>query len=180
MVDTGEIEILITEADIRWRVADLATEVVDALPPEVRREQVVMVGLLKGATMFMSDLSRALYRQGMRLAFDYMRPSSYGSGTVSSGTVLLEQDLSMDLAGRHVLLVDDIIDTGRTIAFAQQHLRNCGVASLRTVVLTDKPSRREVKVPVDHVGFEVPNRFLIGYGLDADQAYRELPVSGVL
>ncbi|MBW1880956.1 MAG: hypoxanthine phosphoribosyltransferase, partial [Deltaproteobacteria bacterium] len=175
-----EIEILLPEEDIRRRVAELAAEVADALPPEVRSEQLVMVGLLKGATMFMSDFSRDLHRNGVRLAFDYMRPSSYGSGTVSSGIVLQEQDLSMDLAGRHVMLVDDIIDTGRTIAFAQQHLQACGVASLRTVLLTDKPSRREVEVHVDHVGFEVPNRFLVGYGLDADQAYRELPFIGVL
>jgi len=180
MADAPEIEVLIPEDDIRRRVAELAAEVADALPVEVRSAQVVMVGLLKGATMFMSDLSRALHRHGVRLAFDYMRPSSYGSGTVSSGRVVLEQDLSMDLAGRHVLLVDDIIDTGRTIAFAQQHLRDREVASLRTVVLTDKPSRREVEVPVDHIGFEVPNRFLVGYGLDADQAYRELPFIGVL
>lgn len=167
-------EILITEAQIADRIPALAGEIVAALPAEAR-SQLHMVGLLKGAFLFMADLGRALRHRGVEVSFDFMTLSSYGDGTVSSGQVKLVQDLTEPIEGRHVLLVDDIVDSGRTIAFAHEHLAKLQPASLTTALFMDKPARREVQVEVDHIGFTVPNRFVIGYGGDHAQRYRDLP-----
>ncbi|MBT3218886.1 MAG: hypoxanthine phosphoribosyltransferase [Proteobacteria bacterium] len=180
MGKTTRIEDFLSEEAIQTRVSALAAEIFAALPREAREQGVIMIGPLKGAVVFMADLARALSRLDLPLALDFLKLSSYGAGTVSSGEVVLDHDLSMDIGGRHVLLVDDIVDTGRTIDFAQKHLHQLNPASVTTALLLDKPSRRQVVVKVDHVGFEIPDRFVVGYGTDFDQLYRELPFVGVL
>ena len=139
-----------------------------------------MIGLLKGAIVFLSDLARALQRQGIAVEIDCIWVSSYGAAPESSGKVLMRHGLTMDITGRDVLLVDDIVDTGRTIAFVLDHLATLSAASIQTVVFLDKPARRVVEVPVEHVGFTIPDRFVIGYGTAYAQRYRELPFVGVL
>lgn len=170
------VEPLLRAEAIAARIPELAREIAAALPgPELR-----MIGPLKGCVLVMADLSRALHAEGVRVDMDFLRLASYGAGTDSSGVVRLERELIHDPAGKHVLLVDDIVDTGRTLAFAQAHLREKGVASLRTAVLMDKPARRVVQVPVEHVGFVIPDAFVVGFGCDYAEAYRELPYVGVL
>ncbi len=180
MLSNHHIDVLIAEDRIAARVDELAQEVASALGRTARSEALVVVGPLKGATLLVADLIRALYRAGVATEIDFLGLSSYGASTVSSGTVTLTSDLSMDIAGRHVLLVDDIIDTGRTLRFAQDHLLQRKPASLRTLVLLDKPDRRVVHADVEHVGFVIPDLFVIGYGTDLNQRYRELPFVGVL
>ena len=161
---------------IARRIDELAADLAREAPPE----GFAVVGPLKGAVMLIADLARALRRHGVPVTLDFLGLSSYGAGTVSSGTVLLLHDLSHPVAGRHVLLVDDIVDTGRTLRFAREHLLGKKPASLRTLVLLDKPSRRVVEVQVEHVGFDIPDLFVVGYGTDLDQAYRDLDFVGVL
>ena len=176
---TARIEPLFDAEEIHHRIAGLASEIL-ALRPEAKSpEGLLMVGPLKGAVVFMSDLARALSRLGVRVDMSFMKLSSYGGGTESTGTVVLEQDVDMDVAGRHVLLVDDIIDTGRTIAFAQKYLAERNPQSVTTVLLLDKPARRVVDVPYDLAGFVIEDLFVLGFGTDLDQRYRELPFIGV-
>ena len=177
---SDSIEVLISEERIRKRIDEIADALVAGMPNGAAEEDVILIGPLKGAIMLMADLGRALQKRGLALSMDFLGLSSYGSGTVSSGKVSLKQDLSMDISGCHILLVDDILDTGHTMAFAQQHLRQHNPRAITTVLLLDKPSRRKVAVPVDHIGFEIPNLFIVGYGADLDQRYRELPYIGLL
>src|SRR5438128_1521947 len=155
------IRTLISEAEIAARVEALAAEIAQRRPGDF-----VIVGLLKGATMFVADLVRALYRAGACPEIEFMRLSSYGLGKVSSGEVHLLGDVPTDLAGRRVLLVDDIVDTGRSIAYAAALLRQRGIGDLWTCALLDKPERREVEVQVDFVGFRISDVFVAGYGID--------------
>ena len=127
--------------------------------------------------MFLSDLTRAMT---IRHGVDFMAVSSYGNSTTASGVVRILKDLDRDICGRHVLLVEDIIDTGHTIAYLLENLRTRQPASLRVCTLLSKPSRREIDLPVDYVGFEIPNEFVIGYGLDYSENYRNLSFIGVL
>jgi hypoxanthine phosphoribosyltransferase len=133
--------------------------------------------VLKGAFVFLADLTRHLE---MRHEVDFMEVSSYGSGTESSGVVRILLDLEQSIEGRHVLIVEDIIDSGRTLEYITRNLRTRKPASLRVCTLLSKPSRREVDLPVDLIGFEVPDEFVVGYGLDYAEAYRNLPFIGVL
>jgi hypoxanthine phosphoribosyltransferase len=174
-----QLEILFSEEQIRRRVEELATEVLAFRPEVLEPHGLLMVGPLKGAAIFMADLSRALSRLGVRVDLSFMKLSSYGAGTESSGTVLLGQDVDMDVEGRHVLLVDDIIDTGRTMEYARDYLLERRPASLTMAALLDKPSRRAVDAECDLVGFEIEDRFVLGYGTDLDQRFRELPYIGV-
>jgi hypoxanthine phosphoribosyltransferase len=169
------LDVLIDRDALQRRVTELAVQIAAAVPSQ----DLVMVGPLKGAVVFMADLARALHDQGVQVILDFMALSSYGDGTVSRGTVDMTMDLSVDLAGRDVLLVDDIADTGRTLAFARERVLAHGPASLRIAVVLDKPARREVDVPLDFVGFEIPDLFVLGYGADLAQRYRELPFIGV-
>lgn len=171
---------LITDTDIAARMPLLAREIVQALPEAARAEGVVLVGPLKGCVVFMADLSRALWREGLRHSFDFLRLSSYGAGTESSGVVRLDGDLIHTVEGQHVLLVDDICDTGRTLQFATAHLLGRGARAVTSSVLMDKPSRRAVPFVVDHVAFTIPNAFVVGYGCDLAEQYRGLPYIGVL
>lgn len=173
------VEVLFTEPQLAARVDSLAAEIVAGLPEDGARE-LLLVPLLKGAMVFAADLMRALSRHGVTVVLDVMQVSSYGGGQTSSGHVVLKRDLGLNPAGRPVLLIDDIADTGRTLDFVQRHLAERGAGPVTTAVLLDKPSRREVEVRVDHVGFEIPDRFVVGYGVDYAERHRELPFVGVV
>lgn len=169
------IEILLSEEMIRARIAQLAEEIAPRL-----REDVLLVTLMNGAFVFGADLTRALARLGKSLTLDFMVLSSYGSGTVTSGRITTRMDLSIDPTGRQVLLVDDILDSGNTLLMASNHLRDKGAAEVLTCVLLDKPARRRVPMQADFIGFEIPNLFVVGFGIDYDQMFRELPFVGHL
>ncbi|MDE0331376.1 MAG: hypoxanthine phosphoribosyltransferase [Nitrospinae bacterium] len=161
-------EILIAEADIQSRLSELAAEINEALP----EGPVHVVMILKGAIIFGVDLARALMRN---TTLGFLTASSYGEGTQSSGKVEIDARHLGDLEGRNVLLIDDILDTGHTFAKTIDILKSKRPASLRTCVLMDKPARRETEIQADHVGFTIDNHFVVGYGLDCDEAFRTLP-----
>ena len=137
----------------------------------------LLVGVLKGAFMFMSDLFRAI---DLPVEFDFMAVSSYGSATRSSGVVRIIKDLDLDLTGRHVLIVEDIVDSGLTLSYLMRNLESRGPASIAVCALLTKPARRAIEVPVRYVGFEIPDEFVVGYGLDFAERYRNLPYVAVL
>ena len=166
-------DVLIAEERLRARVIELAAQI-DA---DYAGRELLLVGVLKGAVMVMADLARAMH---MPVEMDWMAVSSYGSGTKSSGVVRILKDLDLDLSGRHVLLVEDIIDSGLTLSYLMRNLESREPATLEVCALLTKPDRREIDVPVRYVGFEIPNRFVIGYGLDFGERYRNLPYVAVL
>jgi hypoxanthine phosphoribosyltransferase len=135
---------------------------------------------LTGGFVFAADLLRALSRRGVTAETDVMRLSSYARGTTSLGEVRLVTDLEMDIENRFVLMIDDILDTGRTMSFAHHHLMGRGASAVRSCVLLDKPSQRVVNIKPDYVGFAIPNVFVVGYGLDVAGLYRELPFVGAM
>jgi hypoxanthine phosphoribosyltransferase len=165
------LEPLINETDLHAGIRQL----VDRIADDFDGDELYVIGLLRGSFMFTADLVRLLYRRNIRLVIDFMTVASYGSGTESSGEVNMMRDVHLDLRDKQILLVDDILDTGRTLAFASQHLFELKPASLKTCVFLDKPSRRVVPCEADYVGFTVPDLFVVGYGLDYDGRYRELP-----
>ncbi|MBF0296076.1 MAG: hypoxanthine phosphoribosyltransferase [Magnetococcales bacterium] len=169
------IRTLLTAADIEARVNALADEIAPRLQPDV-----VMITLLTGAFVFAADLARALSARGVPVCLDFMILSSYGSGTTSSGSITTRLDCRQDLTGRQVLLVDDILDTGTTLDFAKRTLLAKGATQLFTCVLLDKPTRRKVPVEVEFIGFQVPDLFVVGYGIDYNEMYRELPYVATL
>ena len=166
-------KILVSEEQLQRRVLELARQI----EVDYAGKELLMVGLLKGAVNFMVDLTRAMDRP---VAVDFMAVSSYGASTESSGIVRIEKDLNESIEGRHVLIVEDIVDTGLTLKYILELLGRRGPASLRVCTLLNKKERRLVDVPLDYVGFDVPNEFVIGYGLDYNQVYRNLPFIGVL
>ncbi len=170
-----EIRTLFSEAEIATRVELLAGEIARTIPGDF-----VMVGLLKGAAVFLADLARALHRAGARPEIEFMRLSSYGLGTESSGDVRLLGDIPTGIAGSRVLLIDDIVDSGRSIAFASVLLRQREIGDLWTCALLDKPERREVDLPIDFAGFRIENVFVAGYGIDHAEKYRHLPYIGIV
>ncbi len=165
---------LLGEDQIRQRVEGLAAAIAADVWP-AGGPPLLMIGILRGSFIFLADLVRALHRRGVPVRIDFMVLESYGAGTESSGDVRVRKDFSMDVAGASVVIVDDILDTGRTLAFARRHVLDRGAATVRTCALLDKPSRRVVPFEADHVGFTVPDVFVVGYGLDYDHRYRELP-----
>ena len=167
-------KVLIPEDVLQARVAELG-QAINATYTDDDRPLLVCV--LKGAFMFLADLTRHLE---MRHEVDFMEISSYGAATRSSGVVRILLDLEQNVEGRHVLIVEDIIDSGRTLDYITRNLGTRGPASLRVCTLLSKPSRREIDVPLDFVGFEVPDEFVVGYGLDFVEEYRNLPFIGVL
>ncbi len=170
----GEItEVLLTEKDIRDRVAELGAQITADYEGRVP----IFVGILRGAAIFHSDLVRHV---DLRLKVDYISVSSYGAATKSSGQVQLIKDLESSIEGVDVIIVEDIIDTGLTVSYLIRNLASRGPNSIRVCSLLSKPSRREVEVPIDYIGFEIPDKFVVGYGLDFDQKYRNLPFIGVL
>lgn len=162
------LRVLITREEIGRRVNQLAGELRGHYPGSYP----LLIGILKGSFIFLADLARAL---DIPLEVDFVRLASYGAGTRSTGRIRMELEPSAALQGRHVLVVEDIVDTGHSLRFLLSYLEQRGPASLRVCALLDKPSRREVQVPLDYVGFTVPNLFLVGYGLDYAERYRHLP-----
>ena len=166
-------EVLLTEEQIGERVAALGAE----LAADYADRDPILIGVLKGSIVFLADLVRAMQ---IPLSIDLMEVSSYGSGTESSGQVRILKDLKGSIEGRHVLVVEDIIDTGLTLNYLLRYLGERAPASLRVACLLDKPARRLVEMEIDYRGFSIPDRFVIGYGLDYDERYRNLPYIGVL
>jgi hypoxanthine phosphoribosyltransferase len=167
-------KILIPEDELQRRIAEIGQAINERYTDEDRP---LLVCILKGAFMFLADLTRHLE---MRHEVDFMETSSYGARTESSGVVRILLDLERNIDGRHVLIVEDIVDSGRTLDYVTRNLETRGPASLRVCTLLNKPSRRVIDVPIDFVGFEIPDEFVIGYGLDFDEEYRNLPFIGVL
>jgi hypoxanthine phosphoribosyltransferase len=143
-----------------------------AITGDYRGKNPILLGILKGSFIFMADLVRRL---DFPLEVDFVRLASYGKGQETSGKIKVVQGLRTPVGGRHVLMVEDIVDTGLTISFLQDYLKKKNPASLRLCALTDKPSRRRVPVAIDYLGFTVPDKFLVGYGLDCDEQFRHLP-----
>jgi hypoxanthine phosphoribosyltransferase len=166
-------EILIDEQALQARIAELGREI----SADYERRDLLLLGVLKGAVFFLADLMRHVT---VPCEIDFMAISSYGASTDSSGVVRILKDLDINIEGRHVLVVEDILDSGLTLSYLVRTLEAREPASLEVCALLTKPARREIEVPVRYVGFEIPNRFVIGYGLDFAERYRNLPFVGVL
>ena len=170
----GDIKrILLSEEEIAGRVAELGKQI----SADYEGKNLLMISVLKGSVVFMADLMRAL---SVPASIDFMAVSSYGSGTKSSGVVKILKDIDIELAGKDLLIVEDILDSGMTLAYLRELLEGRNPASIRIATLLDKPSRRKADVKPDYCGFEVPDEFLIGYGLDYDEQYRNIPYIGIL
>jgi hypoxanthine phosphoribosyltransferase len=172
-MDQNIEKVLVSEEEIKEKIAELGT----VLAEEYKDKNPIIVGVLKGALPFMADLIKAT---PILLEYDMMDVSSYGTGLTSSGEVKIVKDLDMSVEGRHVLIVEDIIDTGRTLRYLQNMFKNREAASVKIVTLLDKPSGRVDDLKVDWKCFEVPDEFVVGYGLDYHGNYRNLPYVGVL
>ena len=166
-------EVLLTEDQIQARVSELGSQ----LNRDYAGLEPVLISVLKGSIVFLADLVRGME---LPLSIDIMEVSSYGAATETSGQVRILKDLSNPIEGRHVIVVEDIIDTGLTLNYLLRYLREKGPASLRICCLLDKPARRLTEIPIDYVGFTIPDRFVVGYGLDYGERYRNLPYVGVL
>ena len=166
-------KILLSEEDIRAGIARLAA----AVDADYEGEELLLVGVLNGALMVMADLSRALHNP---ITLDWMEISSYGAGTKSSGVVRILKDLDTDIKGKHVLVVEDIIDSGLTLSWLLSNLSQRQPASLEVCTLLRKPDAAKVRIDVKYVGFDIPNEFVVGYGLDYAQRFRNLPFIGML
>jgi hypoxanthine phosphoribosyltransferase len=173
--DKRTIPVLFTAAEIRERVEALASEIAAKVGHEF-----LIISLLRGSFMFTADLVRELYAIGVHPQIDFITLSSYAEGTKSSGDVQVKRDMSDDVAGKTILLLDDILETGRTLQFATELLKARGAGTIKTVVLLEKPGKLEVDAKADFVGFSIPDKFVVGYGLDYANHYRELPFIGYL
>jgi hypoxanthine phosphoribosyltransferase len=167
------VDILFTEEQIQARVAELAAQI----EKDYEGRDLLIVGVLRGAVMVIADLARSL---GRHVEIDWMAVSSYGSGTKSSGVVRILKDLDTDIAGRHVLIVDEIIDTGLTLSWLLANLTSRGPASVEIATLLRKPEAQRMPVEVKYVGWDIPNEFVVGYGLDYRERYRNLRDIGTL
>lgn len=173
MAKVENVTVLISEEDIKNRIKELAGEITDYYDGQ----PVKMIGILKGAVMFMVDLAKNVK---LPLMFDFMSVSSYGSGTVSSGNIKILKDLDATIENQNVLIVEDIIDSGRTLHYLVNYLQSKKPKSIKLCTLFDKPERREYDIEVNWTGFGIPDEFIVGYGLDYDERYRHLPFVGVL
>ena len=173
--DRSTIDVLIGEADIAQRIDGLAREITGDMPGEF-----IVIVILKGSFVFAADLIRALDRAGASPQVEFIILSSYGAGVESSGKVRLEHDVSGDIAGKRILLVDDILESGRTIAFARENLLGRGAEEVRTCLLLDKPGARKIEIEADYVGFRIGREFVVGYGLDLAHRFRGLPYIGLV
>jgi hypoxanthine phosphoribosyltransferase len=173
LLERAVTEVLIEADALQHRIAELGEEI----SSDYAGRDLLLVGVLKGAVFFMADLMRNL---SIPCEIDFMGISSYGEGTDSSGVVRILKDLDINIEGRDVLVVEDIIDSGLTLSYLIRNLEAREPATLEICALMTKPDRREIEVPVRYVGFEIPNRFVIGYGLDFGERYRNLPYVGVL
>ena len=172
MSESGQLEILLSREAIQKRVEELALDIRRDFPDDLH-----VIAVLKGAFIFLSDLVRHMPGH---VSLDFMAVSSYAKGTTSSGEVRLLKDLDTGLDGRNVIIVEDIVDTGLTLTYLQDILRARNPKSLRTACLLSKPSRRKVDVKVEYIGFTIEDRFVVGYGLDFAERYRNLPYIGVI
>lgn len=166
-------EVLLSADEIATRVKEIG----DQISADYAGEEILMIGVLRGAVIFMSDLARAI---SIPVAIDFMAVSSYGASTTSSGIVRILKDLDEEVAGRHLLVVEDIIDSGLTLNYLLDNLHSRKPASIRLVTLLNKPERRKKEVHVDYNGFTIPDHFVVGYGLDYAEKYRNLPFIGIL
>ena len=165
--------ILISEEELQARIKELGQQ----LAADYQDKEPIFIGVLKGVVNFFKDMVTAT---PIRCQYEFMATSSYGSGTSSTGNVRLLKDISTDIKGRHVIILEDILDSGLTLKFVKERLLSMGPASLKICTLLDKPERRKVDIYADYIGFTVPNEFVVGYGLDYDEFYRNLPFIGVL
>jgi hypoxanthine phosphoribosyltransferase len=177
-VDLSKIEndierVIVDEKTLQEKIKELAARV----DKDYENKDLLLIGVLKGAVMAVADLSRALQRH---VDMDWMAVSSYGSGTKSSGVVRILKDLDRDITGRNVLIVEDIVDSGLTLSWLKSNLESRGAASVEILSILRKPESAKVEVNVKYVGFEIPPDFVVGYGLDFDEKYRNLPFIGVL
>ena len=168
-----KITVLITEEEIDRRVRELAAQI----SRDYEGKKIRMVGILKGASFFMCELAK---RITVPVSIDFMQVSSYDGATESTGTVRIRKDLDESIEGLDVIIVEDIVDSGRTLAFLGDFLKSKGAKSIRYCTLLDKPERRVVDLKADYAGFEIPDQFVVGYGMDYDQEYRNLPYIGVV
>lgn len=167
------IRVLLTEKEVDDRIQSIG----DQISKDYADKQVHLICVLKGGSFFMCELAK---RITVPVSLDFMSVSSYGSATKSSGVVKIVKDLDESLKDKHVLVVEDIVDSGRTLSYLLEMLKDRGPASLRLCTLLDKPDRRVVDINVDYTGFQIPDEFVVGYGLDYDQRYRNLPYIGVV
>jgi hypoxanthine phosphoribosyltransferase len=170
-----KVRVLLSSEEIAERIRALADEIAAA-----HYRDLLVVSVLKGSFMFAADLLRAFHEAGLAPEVDFFSLSSYGAGTVSSGMVRVVRDIESDVAGRDVLLVDDILESGRTLAFARDRLLERGARQVRLAVLLDKRGKRQGALEADYVGFRCPDEFVVGYGMDSSHAFRELPFVGVV
>lgn len=166
-------EVLLTEEEIELRVKELGKEITK----DYEGKELLVVGILKGAVIFMAELCKNI---DLPIMIDFMAVSSYGNSSISTGEVKINKDLDFSVEGKDVLIVEDIIDTGFTLAYLTDNLRKRGANSVRIVTLLDKPDRRNVEVKVDYLGFSIPDEFIVGYGLDYSELYRNLPYVAAL
>jgi hypoxanthine phosphoribosyltransferase len=166
-------EILLSREAVAERVAELGK----TIARDYEGKHPILISVLKGGCVFLADLMRAV---DLSLQIDFLSVSSYGASTVSSGVVNFRKDLDVDIFGRHVIVVEDILDTGRSLRYILDNLSRRGPASLKVCVLLDKPEAHQVEIPVDYLGFSIPSEFVVGYGLDFAEDYRNLPYIGVL
>ena len=171
------IDVLFDADALDARCGELGRDVAERLGTD--GEPPLVIAVLKGSFIFAADLIRAMHRAGLSPDVEFITLSSYGTGTVSRGVTIVK-DIDSDVADRDVVLVDDILESGRTLEFARQLMLDRGARSVRIVVLLDKPGHRKVAIDPDHTGFECPDLFVVGYGMDAAYAYRELPFVGVV
>ncbi|HEY7786609.1 MAG TPA: hypoxanthine phosphoribosyltransferase [Pyrinomonadaceae bacterium] len=167
------LEVLISEEQIRDRIKEIGAEITR----DYSGVNPLLIGVLKGACFFLSDLLRAI---DTRLSIEFMAISSYGSSTRTSGEVRILKDLDVAVEGRHIIVVEDIVDTGLTLSYLLANLKSRGAASVKLVALLDKYERREREVEIDYLGFKIPDHFVVGYGLDFAERYRNLPFIAVL
>ena len=172
-MDQDILKVLVTEEELKARIAELGAELYDRF----QGKQPLFLGVLKGSFVFMADLVRACQ---LNSDVEFIAVSSYQNATVSSGRVQITHDLQQDITGRHLIIVEDILDSGNTLAFLKEYFLTKGAASITIVTLLDKPSRRVKAITADLAGFVVPDEFVVGYGLDYCQRYRNVPYIGVL
>jgi hypoxanthine phosphoribosyltransferase len=167
------LKVLLTEEQLKERVSELGREISE----KFKGQEPLFIGVLKGSFIFMADLIRHV---DLKSSMDFMAVSSYGGGTTSSGCVRINKDLNEDITGKHIIVVEDILDSGVTLSYLWGYLMNRKPASITLVTLLDKPARRKANIYADYVGFEIPDEFVVGYGLDYSEKYRSLPYVGVL
>ncbi|MEQ1705716.1 MAG: hypoxanthine phosphoribosyltransferase [Rickettsiales bacterium] len=170
-----KIEVLVTAEEITNRVQTIAKEIAGGMSSDI-----MIVSLLRGSFVFTADLIRALHFSGVNPQVDFMTLASYGSGTSSSGDVQIIRDIVEDVRGREILIVDDILESGRTLSFARDLIRQRGASSIKIAVMLEKPGKRKVEIEADFVGIKIPDKFVVGYGLDYANYYRELPFIGAI